>query len=74
VRHSTIKDDRMDILGSLKRILAGPQPEPVHSLGRNDRCWCGSNRKYKLCHMELDERKRSAARASTKRTSPARGF
>lgn len=62
----------MDILGTLKRLLAGPDPEPVRSLGRNDRCWCGSNRKYKLCHMELDARKRSAARAG--QASPARGF
>ena len=26
------------------------------SPGRNDECWCGSNRKYKKCHLELDER------------------
>lgn len=25
-------------------------------LGRNDPCWCGSGRKYKLCHMQLDEK------------------
>lgn len=25
----------------------------VSSLGRNDRCWCGSGRKYKLCHLEV---------------------
>lgn len=25
-------------------------------LGRNDMCWCGSNRKYKLCHMQMDEK------------------
>ena len=24
--------------------------------GRNDCCWCGSGKKYKHCHMELDER------------------
>lgn len=27
-----------------------PQP------GRNDECWCGSGRKYKKCHLALDER------------------
>ncbi len=26
-------------------------------LGRNDPCWCGSGRKYKVCHMEEDQRK-----------------
>ncbi len=25
-------------------------------LGRNDKCWCGSGRKYKACHLEFDER------------------
>ena len=24
--------------------------------GRNDECWCGSGKKYKKCHRELDER------------------
>jgi hypothetical protein len=26
------------------------------SLGRNDRCWCGSGKKYKDCHWESDRR------------------
>lgn len=25
-------------------------------LGRNDNCWCGSNKKYKKCHYEFDEK------------------
>ena len=25
-------------------------------LGRNDMCWCGSNQKYKNCHMAFDEK------------------
>lgn len=25
-------------------------------LGRNDACWCGSNQKYKNCHMQFDEK------------------
>ena len=24
--------------------------------GRNDECWCGSGKKYKKCHLDLDER------------------
>ena len=24
--------------------------------GRNDECWCGSGKKYKKCHRDLDER------------------
>nr|WP_207717333.1 methionyl aminopeptidase [Anaerosporobacter faecicola] len=25
-------------------------------LGRNDLCWCGSNKKYKSCHLAFDEK------------------
>lgn len=25
-------------------------------LGRNDACWCGSHKKYKNCHMAMDEK------------------
>lgn len=25
-------------------------------IGRNDPCWCGSGKKYKTCHMALDEK------------------
>lgn len=25
-------------------------------LNRNDRCWCGSHLKYKVCHIEFDEK------------------
>ena len=25
-------------------------------LGRNDACWCGSQKKYKICHMNFDEK------------------
>jgi len=28
--------------------------------GRNDDCWCGSGKKYKKCHLEEDEKKRSS--------------
>ena len=28
----------------------------MEKLGRNDHCWCGSGKKYKGCHMALDEK------------------
>lgn len=31
-------------------------------LGRNDACWCGSNKKYKVCHMASDEKIEAFAR------------
>ena len=26
------------------------------TLNRNDHCWCGSNKKYKQCHLQFDEK------------------
>jgi len=43
--------------------------EEIPRLGRNDPCWCGSGKKYKRCHLEQDEKKRSQRRASTCRTN-----
>jgi preprotein translocase subunit SecA len=37
---------------------AAARADPVQvgaKIGRNDPCWCGSGRKYKLCHMKQDE-------------------
>lgn len=28
----------------------------MKKLGRNDACWCGNGKKYKVCHMEMDEK------------------
>ncbi|GFI48509.1 methionine aminopeptidase [Lachnospiraceae bacterium] len=28
----------------------------MEKIGRNDRCWCGSGKKYKTCHMAFDEK------------------
>ena len=28
----------------------------MEKLGRNDKCWCGSGRKYKQCHYTMDEK------------------
>ena len=34
----------------------GPRPaRSKRTIGRNDPCWCGSNKKYKHCHMREDE-------------------
>ena len=30
----------------------------MKKLGRNDPCWCGSHKKYKQCHMALDDKLR----------------
>ncbi|MFC4605538.1 SEC-C metal-binding domain-containing protein [Rhodococcus kronopolitis] len=36
---------------ALYEVLARYQPVEHPELGRNDKCWCGSGRKYKSCHL-----------------------
>ena len=55
-------------MGLLKNIFGSSKPECIPDLGRNDPCWCGSGKKYKKCHMESDEKKRSKQRAATCKT------
>lgn len=35
----------------LHELLERYEPREVPGLGRNDKCWCGSGRKYKACHL-----------------------
>lgn len=28
----------------------------MEKIGRNDKCWCGSGKKYKSCHMAMDDK------------------
>ena len=28
----------------------------MEKIGRNDPCWCGSGKKYKTCHMGIDDK------------------
>ena len=35
-----------------------PAAEKPRRLGRNDPCWCGSGKKYKECHLDLDREAR----------------
>ena len=34
------------------------------NIGRNDKCWCGSGKKYKSCHMGFDEKIKESADAA----------
>jgi len=64
----------MNVLDSIKRLIAGPEAQPIPVIGRNEQCWCGSGRKYKACHLAADDRKRAAARASGIAKPAGRGF
>ncbi len=61
--------DRTTVLDELDRLGAKPAARPQRPsvsmprrsggpharLGRNDRCWCGSGKKYKYCHLTKDQ-------------------
>ncbi|MFF2115565.1 SEC-C metal-binding domain-containing protein [Rhodococcus koreensis] len=61
-RFASDRGDAVRAIGLLDRIPGGYR-EPMYELlqtfrpadrpdlGRNDRCWCGSGRKYKVCHL-----------------------
>ncbi|MFI8568097.1 SEC-C metal-binding domain-containing protein [Rhodococcus sp. NPDC078407] len=40
-----------DAGADLREMLEPYVPQDHPDLGRNDRCWCGSGRKYKVCHL-----------------------
>lgn len=39
----------------LAQLLEQFRPQPRTDIGRNQRCWCASGRKYKQCHMRREE-------------------
>jgi len=55
----------MNLRKSFQRLVLGPEQQAIPVLGRNDRCWCGSGKKYKACHLSTDDRKRAAQRSAT---------
>jgi uncharacterized protein YecA (UPF0149 family) len=67
----------MNLRAGLKRLMLGPEEREIPNLRRNDRCWCGSGKKYKACHQAADDRQRAAQRAASGKqsaTSLKRGF
>jgi len=47
-----------------------PAPPPTERPGRNDRCHCGSGKKYKQCCLAKDEAADRAARAKAEAEAP----
>jgi len=46
----------MEHMGFLHKLLHRKPPDAAAHLGRNDPCWCGSGKKYKMCHYEADKK------------------
>jgi hypothetical protein len=44
---------------------------PTETPGRNEPCYCGSGRKYKVCCLAKDEKKAATARAKAAKTTEA---
>ena len=40
-----------ELVALLEHFRSAPRP----GLGRNQRCWCGSGRKYKVCHLHREQ-------------------
>jgi uncharacterized protein YecA (UPF0149 family) len=49
----------MSFLKNLLNRFVSDEKQPFTAPGRNEACWCGSGTKYKKCHLEEDEKKRS---------------
>ena len=59
----------MGIFDKFASFLVNPPEDCPPDLGRNEPCWCGSGKKYKKCHFEEDEKKRSRQRSACCKTS-----
>lgn len=49
-RELDVKAGVLNLIGTEPQTRPTPMPSP--KLGRNDPCWCGSGKKYKVCHLE----------------------
>jgi len=49
-REGRWQSERARPAGVPGRPLAQAEPNQARKLGRNEPCWCGSGKKYKLCH------------------------
>lgn len=43
----------LELLFGPEKAATGPKP-PAVLPGRNEPCWCGSQKRYKLCHQQQD--------------------
>lgn len=48
-----------------KKVFGEKRPDDLYLIGRNEQCWCGSGKKYKKCHYEVDSEIRSNQRKAS---------
>jgi hypothetical protein len=52
--HAAAPPPRVDPAWSPPAVDRGPFTRKPRKLGRNAPCWCGSGKKYKKCHLDLE--------------------
>jgi uncharacterized protein YecA (UPF0149 family) len=60
IKHRTEPSFAREVIPMLKLFTnkTKPAPEVLARWVRNDPCWCGSGKKYKLCHLSKDQAKK----------------
>jgi len=48
------KEDDLGVSDEVRAVASAPVQNQVGDIGRNDKCWCGSGKKYKKCHLGKD--------------------
>ena len=52
----------MGFFDLLNKVFPPKDRAPNRDIRRNEACHCGSGKKYKSCHLTVDERKRQGKR------------
>jgi len=48
------KEADLGVSDEVRAVASAPVQNQVGDIGRNDKCWCGSGKKYKKCHLGKD--------------------
>jgi len=76
IYHAQLKPQPARPMRAVRPGAAGAEPpQPVRASGsrpgRNDPCWCGSGKKYKLCHMREDQQGQASPQAGQQSGKPS---
>ena len=52
--HRLAAQKRLEQASSTSSANESPVTRQQRKIGRHERCWCGSGKKYKKCHLDLD--------------------
>jgi len=52
--HYKLFFQEVTVISGIKKLFGNGVERPAYQLARNDDCWCGSGKKYKICHIDKD--------------------